>query len=512
MPTHAEIQSTQLKVGMEVHVELATRSRMWTSAPNVAHPDHDASEPNTLLDPVVIGMPGTLPVANRSAVEMSIRVGLALNCGIADRTKWDRKSYWYPDLPKNYQISQYDMPLCYDGSLEFPLPPGDDTGGLPDFHTKRVGIIRAHLEEDAGKLLHEAPGGTPIDHSIVDLNRAGTPLLEIVTQPDLTSADEAVAFASTLRDICRHLRVTQGVMQKGHIRFEPNINVLITTTDGHTHATPIVEIKNLNSFRAVHGAIRHEHQRQVDAWLDTGVTMATGNKATRGWDDAKEVTTLQREKEEAHDYRYFPDPDLVTITIDAAWLERIKSTQPELPREKRERYLNELGIAEPQADQLLNEPKTAGLFDAAVHRGADPRKAAAFLLNTAAQLANDRGVAVGELGVTGEQVRGILRLQADGQISSNAAGDLLARCCESDAPAEDLAHKHGLIQVSDTAALDRYIDEVLADPSSAKAVEDIKAGKDKAVGALMGKVMKLSGGKANPQTVRQMILDRAKGA
>ena len=510
MPTQHDITSVQLLVGMEVHVELATRSKMWTAAPNVAHTEFDGAQPNTLLDPVVIGMPGTLPVANRSAIEMSIRVGLALNCSIAERTKWDRKSYWYPDLPKNYQISQYDMPLCYDGSLEIDLPPGDNTGELPDSHTKRIGIIRAHLEEDAGKLLHEAPGGSAIDHSIVDLNRAGTPLLEIVTQPDFASADEAVAFATSLRDLCRHLGVTRGVMQKGHIRFEPNINLVIAMRDGHTHTTPIVEIKNLNSFRALHGSIRHEYQRQLDAWLETGLTRETAGKSTRGWDDAKEVTTLQREKEEAHDYRYFPDPDLVTITIDSAWLERIRATQPELPKGKRTRYLHELGLAGQQAEQLLAEPTTAGLFDAAVNQEADPRKAAAFLLNTAAQLANDRGVPAGELGVTGQQLQQILQLQAEGKISSNAAGELLEKCCGSDDPADRLAEAHGLIQVSDTGALEGYIEQVIADPSSQKAVEDIRGGKDKAVGALMGKVMKLSGGKANPQSVRQMILDRLK--
>ena len=508
MPSQNDIASVRLLVGMEVHVELATRSKMWTAAPNIAHGEFDGAKPNTLLDPVVIGMPGTLPVANRNAVEMSIRVGLALNCSIAERTKWDRKSYWYPDLPKNYQISQYDMPLCYDGSIEIDLPPGDDTGELPDPHTKRIGIIRAHLEEDAGKLLHEAPGGAAIDHSIVDLNRAGTPLLEIVTQPDFSSADEAVAFATQLRDICRHLGVTRGVMQKGHIRFEPNINLVITTHDGHTHTTHIVEIKNLNSFRALHGSIRYERQRQLDAWLETGSTRDTAGKSTRGWDDAREVTTLQREKEEAHDYRYFPDPDLVTLTIDSTWRERIRSTQPELPREKRTRYLNEIGLAEQQAEQLLTEPSTSGLFDAAVNQGADARKAAAFLLNTAAQLANDRGVPVGELGVSGKQLQEVLQLQADGKISSNAAGELLEKCCESDEPADQLAQTHGLMQVSDTGALEKYIEQVIADPSSQKAVEDIRGGKDKAVDALMGKVMKLSGGKANPQTVRQMILDR----
>src|ERR1051325_8769552 len=238
--TVAQGLKTRLKIGMEVHVELATRSKMWTGAPNVAHLDYFDAPPNSLLDPVVIGLPGSLPVMNAAALEMSIKVGLALNCKIAAFTKWDRKSYYYPDLPKNYQISQYDLPLCSEGVLEIPV----DDGAL-----KKVRIIRAHLEEDAGKLLHEAPGGQPIDDSIVDLNRAGTQLLEIVTYPDITSAHEAVAFGQALRNICRSLGVSEGIMQRGQIRFEPNINVIIEK-DSVTYATPIVEIKNLNSFRS----------------------------------------------------------------------------------------------------------------------------------------------------------------------------------------------------------------------------------------------------------------------
>ncbi|MFM1936301.1 MAG: Aspartyl/glutamyl-tRNA(Asn/Gln) amidotransferase subunit, partial [Planctomycetota bacterium] len=242
---HAEVVHARLMVGLEIHIELATRSKMFTRVTSPGHPDAYDREPNALVDPVVAALPGTLPVMNRRAVEMSMQVGLALGCTVARRSKWDRKNYYYPDLPKGYQISQYDEPLCHDGRFALPLPDGS---------VRDIGIIRAHLEEDTGKLGHELPGGFRYEGSLVDLNRAGTPLLEVVTAPDFTSAAEVVAFAQELRSLCRFLGVTEGVMQKGHMRFEPNINVHIESPEGRLHKTPISEIKNLNSFKAVHGA------------------------------------------------------------------------------------------------------------------------------------------------------------------------------------------------------------------------------------------------------------------
>ncbi len=500
---------TKLVVGMEVHVELATRSKMWTAAPNIAHRDYFEAAPNTLCDPVVIGMPGTLPVMNREALEMSVLVGLALNCEIAERTKWDRKSYYYPDLPKNYQISQYDQPLCGEGYLEIEVP-GEDAGGLKSASLKRVRIIRAHLEEDAGKLLHEAPGGGAIEGSIVDLNRAGTPLLEIVTHPDLSTPDECVVFAQTLRDICRHLGVTEGVMQRGHIRFEPNINVVIEQ-DGEVYKTPIVEIKNLNSFKAVRDAVAYEYDRQVEAWLEDGQTLRPGSKSTRGWDDAKGETFLQREKEEAHDYRYFPDPDLVMVRVDAAWRERIAARMTELPPARRKRYAERYGLDAKQIDAILAEPSNAKLFDAVAAAGIEGKRAATVLLNNLSRRANDRGVAVGELPITAEQVAGVIRLQDGDKIGSSAADrlfDLLLDGANAGESAEALAEKHGLLQVSDTSALEGFVDQVLADPKNAKSIEDIRGGKDKAIGALMGQIMKLSKGQANPKLVTGLIRER----
>ncbi|MEX2219975.1 MAG: Asp-tRNA(Asn)/Glu-tRNA(Gln) amidotransferase subunit GatB, partial [Phycisphaerales bacterium] len=330
----APIQSVRLIVGMEVHVELATRSKMFSRAPSPAHPASDAAPPNTLVDPVVAGLPGALPVANRAAVEMAMMVGLALGCQIATRTKWDRKSYFYPDLPKGYQISQYDLPLCGRGEVELPATDSvAQASRLPT--TRRIRITRAHLEEDAGKLLHELPaaGGQsqPIDFSIADYNRAGTPLLEIVTEPDFDSADQAVAFARMLRTTCRFLGVSEGVMQKGHMRFEPNINCELTLDDGRTVRTPIVEVKNLNSFKSLRGAIEFEAQDQPRRWAQTRREQTPGTKTTRGWDDARAVTVPQREKEEAHDYRYFPDPDLLPVMINESWREPVRARHPHLP-------------------------------------------------------------------------------------------------------------------------------------------------------------------------------------
>ena len=517
-PGEAHGLTTRLKVGMEIHVELATRTKMWTAAPNLAHAEFGEAEPNTLLDPVVLGMPGTLPVVNRAAVEMSMKVGLALGCSIAPLTKWDRKSYYYPDLPKNYQISQFDKPLCFDGAVTLPGPDGEALEASAQGATT-IRITRAHLEEDAGKLLHELPAdyeatddeAAYVASSYVDLNRAGTPLLEIVTEPDFTSADQAVVFGQMLRDICRHLGVSQGIMQKGHMRFEPNINVLITDKQGRSFATPVVEIKNLNSFKAVHGAILHEHERQVQQWLEDGRTMGARAKSTRGWDDARLVTTPQREKEDADEYRYFPDPDLVTLRIEDAWRQAIEGSLPELPLAKRRRYVSDYELKAVDADNLLAEPGNARFFEACVEAGsADavaPRRIAAMLLNAGAKRANERAVTLDALGISPRQVAQIVALQDADQVSATAADKLFGIACESDdsATAQQLAQQHGLLQVSDDGQLDEWIAQVLADPRNEKAILQIREGKDKAIGALLGQIMKLSQGQANPKAVGEKI-------
>jgi aspartyl-tRNA(Asn)/glutamyl-tRNA(Gln) amidotransferase subunit B len=510
MPS-ADIVSTRLVVGMEIHVELATRSKMFTRTANVAHPDHFDAPPNSLVDPMVAALPGVLPVMNRQAVEMAIMVGLALECTIATFSKWDRKNYYYPDLPKGYQISQYDLPLCADGHLDVPGADGA---------TRRVGILRAHLEEDTGKLGHELPGGRPYEGSLVDLNRAGTPLLEIVTNPDLTSAAEAVTFAQDLRNLCRFLGVTEGDMQRGHMRFEPNVNVIIDTADGREHATPIVEIKNLNSFKAIRAAIEHEHRRQAERWSRDGVVQGPGLKQTRGWDDGRLVTVLQREKEDVHDYRYFPDPDLVPVVVDPPWLDRIAGRIPELPRRRHERYRRDYDLPETDADALTADRDLCLLFEACVEAVHDRsgsalpvmhagQQCAKWLLNAGSRRANEKGMAIHELGITPPQLAQIIELRDRNQVGSSAADELFSLLCETDEDAMTVATARGLIQVRDEGQLDDWIDQAIA--AQPQAADDFRAGKDAAAGRLVGHVMKLSRGRADAKEVQRRLREKIRG-
>ena len=496
------IRSTRLIVGLEIHVELCTRSKMFTRAPNPAHPQFEGREANALVDPLVAALPGTLPVMNRRAVEMSALVGLALHCTVARHCRWDRKNYFYPDLPKGYQISQYDQPLCADGHFDLPVEGG----------TRRIGIVRAHLEEDTGKLGHELPGGMHYDGSLVDLNRAGTPLLEIVTAPDFESADQVVAFAQELRNLCRFLGVTEGVMQKGHMRFEPNVNLALTLEDGTEVRTPIAEIKNLNSFRAVKGAIEHEAVRQVEAWKRDGRVMGRGAKSTRGWDDLKGETVLQREKEDAHDYRYFPDPDLVPVEIDAAWLERLKAELVELPLSRRARYVQAWGLAEVDAQNLADERPDCLWFEACVAAAGGGAKAGfaigKLLRNTGAKWANERGVGLAALGIAPARIAELFELREANAVGPQAADQLFGLLCDGDAPVKELAERHGLLQVRDDAALERWCDEAIA--AQPQAAADVRAGKAAAVGRIVGAVMKASGGKADAKAVSEMLTRKLK--
>ncbi len=501
-----EVRTSRLKIGMEVHVELATASKMFSRSGNIAHPDRHDAAPNSLVDPVVAALPGALPVMNRRAVEMAMMVGLALECDVAPFSKWDRKNYFYPDLPKGYQISQYDLPICRGGQLMIP-------GAEGTMH--RVGIIRAHLEEDTGKLGHELPGGLPYRGSLIDLNRAGTPLLEIVTHPDLSGAEQAVTFARELRNICRTLGVSECVMQRGHIRFEPNVNVIITDASGREHATPIVEVKNLNSFRAIRDAIEYEHRRQVEAWRDDGIEMAPGLKRTRGWDDARHVTVLQREKEEAHDYRYFPDPDLLPVVVDEAWRASVAARIPELPMKRRSRYRAEYGLPEKDAIALTEEHDLTRFFEQCVEqvvgRGAArlleaSQAAAKLLLNAGARRANERGVSIHELGIRPAQVAGVIALRQAQAVGSTAADELIGLLCETEESAELVAQRRGLLQVSDEGELDGWCERAVA--AQPQAAADYRAGKEAALGRLVGEVMKQSGGRADAQAVREKLARR----
>ena len=500
----AAVRSVRLKVGLEIHVELATRSKMFTRAGSPGNPEFYDREPNSLVTPTSAALPGTLPVMNRRAVEMSMMVGMALGCSIARRSKWDRKNYYYPDLPKGYQISQYDLPLCHDGAFDLPVAGGG---------TKRIGIIRAHLEEDTGKLGHELPGGFHYEGSLVDLNRAGTPLLEIVTAPDFDSAADVVAFAQELRSVCRFLGVTEGIMQKGHMRFEPNINVIIELEDGTVVKTPVVEVKNLNSFKAVKGAIEYEAAAQVDRWREDGKVMGPNAKSTRGWDDVKCVTVLQREKEDAHDYRYFPDPDLVPVMVDDAWRERVRAEIPELPLARRARYVGTYGLEEKDAAALVEDREPCIYFESCVAELGGTAKAGyaagKFLLNQLAKRANELGCGLHAAGLTAKQVAGIVNLRESGALGAQNVDALVAAIAGTPDDAKAAAEKAGLLVVRDDAALDGWIDQAIA--ANEQAAADVRAGKMAAIGRIVGSVMKLAGGKVDAKTVNERIVSRLQG-
>ncbi|OAB63197.1 hypothetical protein AY599_01565 [Leptolyngbya valderiana BDU 20041] len=510
----AEITNVRLVVGLEVHVELATASKMFTRARNPTSQAASDAQPNTLIDPVVLALPGALPVPNARAIELSIAVGLAMGCSIARVTRFDRKSYFYPDLPKAYQISQYDQPLCFDGLVE--VPTFNDRGEVdPAGPRTPIRITRAHLEEDAGKLLHEAPGGRAIEHSIVDLNRAGTPLLEIVTEPDFTHAGQAEAFCRWLRHTVRLMGASQGVLQEGHMRFEPNINCVLTLAGGQTITTPIVEVKNLNSFRAVVGAIEYEHRAQPERWRQDGRTMGPGAKATSGWDDANQRTIVQREKEDAHDYRYFPDPDLPPVRIEQAMLDGAQAIAAEPWSDRLARLTDDLKLPVADASIILNDLATATLFEAAhallLERGHDRAKAAKAVANAVTQklasLANERSCTPGELPISSDQLAGLIDLRLAGEISSNGLDELLLSMASdpSDADARALAQSRGLLIVQDADAIDTWCQAAI--DAHPQAAEEVRGGKPQAIGRLIGHAMQQAQGAGDPKTIRARLLD-----
>lgn len=446
---------------------------------------------NSRVCPVCLGMPGVLPVMNKQAVEYAVMVALALNCEIAGFSKWDRKSYYYPDLPKNYQISQYDLPLGSNGFMEIPIQSGQ---------TKKIRIRRAHLEEDAGKNVHTAP-----NFSQVDLNRAGTPLLEIVTEPDMNSGSEARALAVGLQRMVRYLGVSQGDMQKGHMRFEPNINLLITK-NAVAYKTPIVEIKNLNSFRALQRSIDYEVRRQLDEFLETDGVMEAGSKSTRGWDDAREVTILQREKEEAPDYRYFPDPDLVPVELTKEWLENIRSRLCELPLKKQMRYVREYGLSDYDAGVLTADRSTAEFFDEIVKAGGNPKRVCNLLAQVGLKLAKEKGCSIPGLGLPAGDIAELGKLIDSGTVSATAGNTILQEMVKTGNKPDAIAERLNLIQKSDAGELEQIVSHVLSE--NPKAVEDVKSGgkkSNKARSFLLGQVMQKTAGQANPKVVSEIL-------
>jgi len=479
-------------VGLEVHVQLLTATKLFCGCPTTF-----GKPPNSQTCPVCCGMPGVLPVLNRRAFELGLKAALAVNGDIARFTKWDRKHYFYPDLPKNYQISQYDLPFCVGGDIRIPLEGGGE---------KAVRLVRIHLEEDAGKNTHSDTGGD----SLVDLNRAGTPLLEIVTEPDMSSPDEAGAFLETVRTMMRDLDISDCEMQEGSLRCDANINVHVET-DGKVFKTPIVEVKNLNSIKMVERAIAHEAQRQYEQWKKDGKVLGQVPKQTRGWDDAKGQTRIQREKEEVADYRYFPEPDLVPVVVEDAWIDAVRKEVGESSSERAARYQEAYGLSKYSAETLVAKGK-AGVqyFEALRELGVEPKAAANWILNDLYAHAVGRIKAVDDLPTPPARLAALIGMVKENKLNLNDAREkVMPKMIASGEAADVIAKRLGLEVVVDTGAIDGVVDEVIRDMAAAAA--DYRAGKEKALGSLVGQVMKRSKGKFPPALVNEALMRKLKG-
>ena len=464
-------------IGMEVHVELSTKSKVFCGCSNDFH-----APANTNVCPVCLGMPGVLPVLNERAVEYSVLVGLALNCTISRWSKMDRKNYFYPDLAKNYQISQYDLPLCHDGYLEIDV----------DGATKRIGITRAHLEEDTARNTHTIGGG----ESGVDFNRCGVPLLEIVTEPDIRSADEAYAYLTTLKQILQYLDVSDCNMEEGSIRAEANISIRPAGTEPFGTKT---EVKNVASFSGTQKAIDYEIKRQAKV-LDSGGTV---EQVTMGWDAERNVTVAQRSKESAHDYRYFPEPDLTPIVVDEAWENRLRESMPELPQARRARFIGEHGLSEYDASVLIAEKVVADYFEQTVNAGAPGKQAANWIMGDLQAWLTDKKVAIDAIPMTPAHLAEMIGLIEDGTISGKIAKDLLPEMCESGASPAALVKYKGLAQISDSSVLEELGAELIAaNPGPA---DDFRNGSERAIGFFVGQMMKATKGQANPKLANDII-------
>ncbi len=467
-------------IGMEVHAQILTASKMFCGC----SADYADAPPNTHVCPVCLGMPGVLPVINKRAVEQTVRTGLALNCQIASTAVFARKNYNYPDLPKGYQISQYELPLCYDGWLDIELPDGQ---------RRRIRIRRAHLEEDTGKLMHVN------GYSLVDLNRAGVPLLEIVSEPDLRSAEEAYAYVVRLRQILRYLGVSSGDMEKGAMRCEVNVSVRPV---GATEFGTKVEIKNLNSFRAVRLSLEYEINRQI-ALLERGEAV---EQVTVGWDEERGRTVIQRSKESAHDYRYFPEPDLPPLALSSQWVEELRATLPELPLARRDRLVEAYGLSRQDADLLTEERAVADFFEAAVKAyGGEPRAIANWITGELFRLLNAAGVEIAEAQIAPEGLAELQTLVDQGTINLNTAKRVLDTMFRTGKSPKAIVDEEGLAQVSDQEALTGIVAQVIAEHP--EEVARYRAGKTSLLGWFMGQVMRATRGQANPQIVRQLLQD-----
>ena len=465
-------------IGLEVHVQLSTRTKAFCGCSTVF-----GAQPNTQVCPVCLGLPGVLPVLNKKFFEYAIKVALALGCQIQETVKFDRKNYYYPDLPKNYQISQFDMPLAYNGKVTIT----DGQGNQRD-----IGVTRVHMEEDAGKLLHDPK----LPFSYVDLNRTGTPLLEIVSEPDIASPEEAYEYLTILKQVVKYLEVSDCNMEEGSLRCDANISL---RKKGNAGFGTKVEIKNLNSFKAVREALAFEETRQEEVLAEGGKVA----QETRLWDEDRNVTVSMRSKEEAQDYRYFPEPDLVPFEVDARDVDRISGTMPEMPKEKTQRFIKDYGLTEKDAKVLVAEKSVADFFEDVLKSFNSPRSVCNWIKGEIMGHMNERSVDIKGLKLRPDYLAGLIKMVEDGLISRLSAKDVLGLCIEKGEDPARIVKEKGLEQVSDEGALEGVIAEVVAE--NEKSASDYKNGKTNALSFLVGQVMKKTKGKANPKLAGDIL-------
>lgn len=466
----------EVVIGLEVHAQLKTKSKIFASDST-----QFGQEPNSQTSPITLGMPGVLPVLNKEVVNMAILCGLALNSTIPKRSKFDRKQYFYPDLPKGYQISQFDEPIC--------------VGGYIDIKGKRIGITRAHLEEDAGKLVHAGASGLHgSDYSLVDLNRAGTPLLEIVSEPDMRSSEEAKMYIEELRNIVKYIGVCDGNLEEGSMRCDANISVRLYGDELGTRA----EVKNVNSFRALQKAIEYEVDRQIEI-IENGEKVV---QETRLWDDNQGITKSMRSKEDAHDYRYFPEPDLMPLEIDEAWINEIKTKMPELPAQKRKRY-EAAGLSEYDANVIVDQMETAFFYDKVLELGVNAQIASNFLMGEITAYCKQEKLHIHDTKLTPEALAELIAMIEKKTISNNIAKQIVVTLLKNSGSAQEIVESQGLSVISDDSAIKEIIKSIIdANPEQVKAY---KGGKDKLFGFFVGQAMKQTQGRANPQTLNELL-------
>jgi aspartyl-tRNA(Asn)/glutamyl-tRNA(Gln) amidotransferase subunit B len=470
-------------IGLEIHTQLSTKSKIFSGA-STAY----GAEPNTQACAVDLGLPGVLPVLNEEVVRMAAKFGLAIGASVAKHSVFARKNYFYPDLPKGYQISQYELPIVHDGKLEIVLEDGT---------AKIIGVTRAHLEEDAGKSLHEDFQGM----TGIDLNRAGTPLLEIVSEPDMRSAEEAVAYMKKLHSLVRYLEICDGNMQEGSFRCDANVSV---RPKGQQEFGTRAELKNINSFRFVERAINVEIERQIDIIEGGGEVV----QETRLYDPDKNETRPMRTKEEANDYRYFPDPDLLPVVIDENYLDDVRKTLPELPAEKQHRFEKHYGLSATDAGVLTADREMADFFEAVAKISDSPKLSANWIMGDLLGALNKHDLDITQSPVTADMLGGMIKRIEDNTISGKIAKQVFDAMWKGEGDADTIIEKQGLKQITDTGAIEKIIDEIVA--NNADQVEQYRSGKEKVFGFFVGQVMKATKGKANPQQVNQLLKDKLK--